>query len=168
MKRKIYVVLLLTLCIHFLLGFGFTEVYKVEKAIKSIGFVTLESRAEIETAEKMYTALSAKNRRKVDNYEVLLQARTELDRLQNLVNTAQYAIDNIKMPITADSGDSLVDAQRAYNAAREAGVHSYIDRYENLYLSIEPYAAIAIAEADTLMQQQHIKEYCAAIGKTIE
>lgn len=154
MKRKIGVLLLLTLCIHFLLGFGFTKVYKVEKAIDAIGFVTIESREKIETAESMYAELSAKNQEKVDNYDVLLQARAELNRLVDLVNTAQRAIDAIREPITLDSGDSIIAAQRAYKAARESSVHSYITRYDHLYLSIDPYAALVMENADKLLKQR--------------
>lgn len=158
MKRKLFVTVLLILCVHFLLGFGFTQVYKVEKAIKNIGFVTIESREKIETAEKMYAELSYKNQMKVDNYSVLLQARAELDRLLNLVNTAQQAINEIRLPVTRESGDSIIAAQKAYQAAREASVHSYITGYDTLYYAVEPYAAIIIEDAGSLMKQRKYAE----------
>lgn len=154
MKRKIGVLLLLTLCAHFLLGFGFTKVYKVEKAIDAIGLVTIESREKIETAESMYAELSAKNKGKVDNYYILLQARAELDRLDGLVSAAQRAIDAIREPITLDSGESIVAAQTAYKAAREASVHSYVTDYDKLWFAIDEYAPLAIENADRLMSQR--------------
>lgn len=158
MKRKIGTLLLLALCVHFLLGFGFTKVYKVEKAIDSIGLVTIESREKIETAESMYAELSAKNKEKVDNYYILLQARAELDRLDGLVSTAQTAIDRIREPITLGSGESIVAAQTAYKAAREASVHSYITGYDKLWFAIDEYAPLAIAEADKFMSQRKYSE----------
>lgn len=154
MKRKIGVLLLLTLCIHFLLGFGFTKVYKVEKAIDAIGLVTIESREKIETAESMYAELSTKNKEKVDNYYILLQARAELDRLVGLVNTAQSAIDAIQEPITLSNGSTVVAAQRAYRAAREASVHSYITGFDKLWRSTESYLPLAMEEANKLMNQR--------------
>lgn len=154
MKRKIGAVLLLLLCTHFLLGFGFTKVYKVEKAIDAIGFVTIESREKIERAERMFGELSPKNQGKVDNYSVLLRAREELNRLEGLVSTAQRAIDAIREPITLDSGESVVAAQTAYKAAREASVHSYVTGSDKLWFAIEEYAPLAIERADKLMGQR--------------
>lgn len=154
MKRKISVLLLLACCIQFMLGFGFTKVSKVEQSINAIGIVTIESRDAIETAEKMYAELSPRNQKKVDNYGALLMARAELDRQLKLVDTAQKAIDSIKEPITRDSGAQIIEANRAYNEAREVGAHSYITGYGDLYMAIDTYAALVIEDADKLLKQQ--------------
>lgn len=154
MKRKISVLLLLVCCIHFMLGFGFTKVSKVEQSINAIGVVTIESRDAIETAEKMYAELSPRNQKKVDNYGALLMARAELNRQVKLVDTAQKAIDAIQEPITRDSSAAIIEANRAYNEAREVGAHSYITGYGNLYMAIDTYAALVVEDADKLLKQQ--------------
>lgn len=153
MKRKISILLLLLCCVYFLFGFGILKSYHVERAIKNIGFVTIESREDIEAAEKLYAELSEKDRNRVDNYEVLVAARAELERLVGLVETAQNAIDALPEPITRDSGPAIIAANQAYNAARAAVVHDRITGYDKIDAAIQTYAALVMEDAGRLMQQ---------------
>ena len=154
MKRKISVLLVMLCCAYFLCGFGFLRAFRVEKAIDDIGDVTLQSRAEIEKAESLYAQLSEKDRRQVDNLDVLVAARAELDRLEGLVVAAQSAIDALPDSITLESGPAIIAANQAYNVARVAVVHDQIRDYDKMYFAIESYSGLAIEKADTLMRQE--------------
>ena len=153
MKRKISVLLLMLCCVYFLCGFGFLRALRVEKAIDNIGYVTLQSREEIEKAENLYAQLSEKDRRRVDNLDVLVAARAELDRLEGLVVAAQSAIDALPDSITLESGPAIIAANQAYNAARVAVVHDQIRGYDKVYFAIQTYGGLATEQADTLMRQ---------------
>lgn len=159
MRQRMNSFIILLICYaYFLLGFGFTKAYKVEKTIDSIGIVTMESRKKIETAERMYAELSEKNKAKVDNYDTLVLARQELDSLEGLVYAAEVAIDAIQEPITLDSWDSILAALTAYRAAQEASVHGYVTNFGKTRIVMEQYPPLAIEAADRLMKQRKYDE----------
>lgn len=54
---------------------------EVEKSISEIGKVTFKSKAAIESAEKLYKALSDEGKKEVKNYDDLKKARTEFDKI---------------------------------------------------------------------------------------
>lgn len=60
------------------------EVAAVEELIASIGRVTIESQEKIEQARKAYDALTEEQQEMVGNYDVLLAAEKELERLKNV------------------------------------------------------------------------------------
>lgn len=57
------------------------KVKEVEKSISKIGKVTLKRKAAIESAEKLYKALSDEGKKEVKNYDDLKKARTEFDKI---------------------------------------------------------------------------------------
>ena len=71
-KLPVLIVLALVVLIPLL-----SKVPKVEKAIDAIGTVTLDSEAAILQAEEAYAALKPEQQVKVENYGVLVAARSE-------------------------------------------------------------------------------------------
>ena len=101
------------------------ECLVVEDAIGSIGKVTLESEGAIENAENLYEALPNDLKARVGNKDALKKARSEVDRMQKLVNDAAKAIDGIG-EVSLDSGDKIAAARKAYDALAKDGLQSYV------------------------------------------
>ena len=91
----------------------------VESLIDAIGEVTLERGKAIETAEDAYDALTDEQKALVENYDTLLKARAEYNKLK-----AEYVEGLIeKLPkageITLKDGDNVKAASNAYDKLTE-------------------------------------------------
>ncbi len=81
MKKAIFIALVVLVLLASVACGKSEEVTAVERAIDAIGSVTLTSLDKIEEAEKMYSSLSEKDQNKVENYNLLLTARSEYDKI---------------------------------------------------------------------------------------
>lgn len=108
------VVLLLSLC-----ACGKSEAAKaMDETIKSIGTVSLESEEAIVNAEKMYEALTEEQKAELDNYALLVAARSDLDKL---------IADSIPT-----KEEMLSVADNIYGIAAKAGIDVDLPDYEKL------------------------------------
>ena len=99
-------------------------VTKVEKAIDAIGLVTMTSEPAIEEAEALYAALKENQQSKVENIQVLLDARSDFDTWEKAIADAEKAIDAIG-EVTLDSGSAIRDARAAYDKLKTYGLESH-------------------------------------------
>jgi len=100
-------------------------VAKTEEAIAAIGTVTLESEDALFAAEELYGELPEHKRNKVENKQVLLDARQEYDRLNEAVRKASDAIHAIGT-VSAGSGEAIQAAWDAYNALKADDLTGYV------------------------------------------
>lgn len=61
------------------------EIIAVEESINEIGTVTFESKEAILKAEESYAALDDKEKKKVENYDILAAARETFDNLEPII-----------------------------------------------------------------------------------
>lgn len=89
----------------------------VERAIDSIGIVTLESEKAIADAQNIYNSASEAVQAKVKNGETLKEAVKQLQNLKEQQN-AQRVVSIIEKigEVNLDSGDAINAAQSAYDA----------------------------------------------------
>ncbi len=81
MKKGMSLVLVLVLCLS-LCGFGKSQaVQETEKAINDIGTVSLSSEDAIKKAEKLMSVLTEREKEKVSNRLILIDARETFDEL---------------------------------------------------------------------------------------
>lgn len=73
-----------------------------EKSISDIGTVTLDSLSAIEMAEEKYNALDSSGRKKVSNYDILVDAKKEYNRLLKQNNKQKYNSALSRMTIEKD------------------------------------------------------------------
>lgn len=85
MKRSIFIALVVIVLLTAVACGKSEEVIAVERAIDAIGSVTITSVDKIEEAERMYSLLSKEDQNKVENYNILLTARSEYDRIPKSV-----------------------------------------------------------------------------------
>ncbi len=84
MKKWIALILTLILVLG-MVGCGKSEAVKqTEEAINAIGIVTLDAKDAIEFAERMYNTLTDKEKEKVSNRLILVEARTQYDRIRGI------------------------------------------------------------------------------------
>ncbi len=102
-------VLLIIIILTSLTGCVSNKVKDVTEQIAQIGTVSLASDDVIKTAEAAYSALSEKERSKVENYEQLIEARTTYDRIKNVYDL----IEEIGT-VTKESGEAIQKAEKAY------------------------------------------------------
>lgn len=82
MKRSVLTTLMIVIISMSICACGKSEaVVNTEQLINNIGEVTLDSEEVIVMAEDSYSQLSASDANKVDNYNLLLEARNTYDRL---------------------------------------------------------------------------------------
>ncbi len=113
-KRSCYSAIVAVILCCLLSACTSTKVAKAQKAIDSIGTVTLDSLASIDTAIRAYEALEEKDRAEVGNYEILVAAQKEYDSLV-AIRDVESIISNIG-DVSEDSGNAIDDAQTAYNS----------------------------------------------------
>ena len=89
MKRVFVVVLVLCLLLALCSCGKSSEVKKAEELILLIGEVTLESEALIDAAQIYYETLSDREREKVENYDVLVDAQRQLLELKEQLAAQQ-------------------------------------------------------------------------------
>ena len=107
------------------------QVIAAEEAISQIGVVDLDSRETIEQAEVLYYNLSEKDQKKVDNADLLLEARTALDNLISelcipntyimLPDHTYYIVDN----------NSNIPNHNAYNFVPPHHTREVFDEYKD-------------------------------------
>lgn len=155
MKRKIAI--LFVGCFFAFLLTACGAVSEVEDAIEQIGLVTMESREDIENAEKLYESLPAEKKPKVENYDTLTYARNEYDRLSDFVEAAENAINAIG-EVTEDSGSAIELAQDAVFSAMSEGLLDYVKNYGVLQAAEDQYAQILLEQAQKLLSQRKYQE----------
>lgn len=119
MKKIIAVLLILVMALSFAACGKSQAVKDAEAAISNIGEVSLDSGRAIANAEKLYSGLSEKDAKSVENYSVLTEAR---EKYNSLVYDA--AIDNMgsydyqkaislleSIPSYKDAKDKLAEAE---------------------------------------------------------
>lgn len=114
MKKK--VIFLLCICFVGLVGCGKVDdtSQKVIDDINSIGEVTEEDEVIIEKIEKIYITLTDKQKEQVDNYSTLLEARDEIDKLNEEKKNAEN-----------EEKEAILCIQREYYVAIDEAV-SYL------------------------------------------
>lgn len=148
MKSKI---LLVTLTVSLVTG-TFTGCFKSEEAkavdelILSIGEVELENEAEIIAAEESVAALDEKDRRSLDNLDILEEARMTHNEL--VAGVVEYEISRLLDPSlpTADGSCETVAAEGAADSDKseeeylpsEYSINRVIGEYEALPEHIKP------------------------------
>lgn len=90
MKKAVWLIAALALCVFLCACGKSAEVKQTEETIASIGTVTLESAEQIEAAEKLYSGLSAEDKSGVSNYDELLSARNEYNRLYQEAKETEF------------------------------------------------------------------------------
>ena len=87
----------------------------VEKLITAIGKVTIYSNLKIEAARKAYDKLTAVQKKYVTNYETLVKAEKEYDKIvDKAVKNVEDLINDIG-EVTLESADNITKARLAYN-----------------------------------------------------
>lgn len=131
MKKAISLLLVLVLVVS-LAGCGKSAAAEaVDSMIAGIGTVTLDSEAAVNSAEAAYNALTEEQKAELENYAILVAARSTLDNLLaekaeaerlEVVKSMAAEMDNIIAAIgevTADSGDVIAVARETYNTLDE-------------------------------------------------
>lgn len=98
---------------------------ETQNAIDNIGKVTMESGEAIERAEQLYETLSRTKRNQLENYQILIAARKEYNRLTTAVQEAIKAIDAIGT-VSPESGQKIDAAREAYDALKKDKLESYV------------------------------------------
>ncbi len=104
------------------------EVKEVEEYIEDIGKVDFESEKDIVNAETGYSKLSDADKLKVENANVLKEAREKLNKLY--VSAAEKAISEIGV-ITSSSATAVINARKAYDLVPEKSKKD-VKNYQNL------------------------------------
>ncbi len=120
------------------------EVENVKALIETIGDVTLNSKDEIESAEKAYQNLSLDKQGKVTNYWVLTEAREMYDGL--VAKEVDALIDAIG-EVNLGSSQAIIAAQNALNELSE-NQKKYVTKITVLDEAAQAYATI-IEQAET-------------------
>ena len=89
MKKVISLVLVLVMCLS-LTACKSKEAKNVESLIEAIGEVTLDSETAVISAENAYNALTDEDKAEIENYEILITARSTLDSLIDAVLNEKY------------------------------------------------------------------------------
>ena len=148
-----------------LMGTQNMKVGEVESAISAIGTVTLESSGAIMGAELAYGELTEDQQAKVENYNVLVEARAEYDRLEKLVQEAVDAINGIGK-VTLNSGSKIEKARRAYEALKPDELIGYVVEEAKILTTAEAeYENLCVVDLfDKASAQLANKDYEAALA----
>lgn len=159
MKRIIAFMLVVVLALS-VAGCGKSEAAKiVDDQILAIGTVTLESEAAVIAAENAYAALTEEQKAELDNYAILVSARSTLDSLieadkQAKLQAAAAEIDNIINAIgtvTLESNEAITAARTAYDAAEQA-IQAYVSQIDALVQAEKAYMGLQANEVDALIE----------------
>lgn len=116
-KRKLSPVMLLPVAAVILLLLillpMFSKSARMERQIKKIGTVSLDSGEAIAAAEESYDALSEKQKSKVENYDVLTEARMAYDCLVTEEAIGDIGAVSIESRGTIEAAEKLYDALSA-------------------------------------------------------
>lgn len=145
-------VLLLLLCLC-----GCSAESKVIRAIDAIGTVTVDSLEAIQEAENLYAGLTDEEKAAVNNKDVLDLARAEYERQDSLIRKAASAIDAIGTFVAVDTTPMVLEARRAFDAAKEYDLNGTLAKQEQALLAAEKglqhlteQAGLLIGEAEML------------------
>ncbi len=150
MKRVFLCLLCVCLCFA-LLACKSEEVKNVEELIEDIGKVSLDSGDAIAEAEEAYDELSKDDKKKVENYDDLEDARADYNELA--VEYVEDLIDDLGN-ISVDSGAAIDEARSAYDALdkeaqKEVGNLDVLTDAEDQYALIESVMITDFAPMDT-------------------
>ena len=144
---------------------------KVEEAITAIGEVTMDSEPAIEAAEALYSELSDSQKEKVENIQVLLDARANFDLWEKTIDDAIKAIDSIGT-VTLDSGNAIRNARAAYDKLKTYGLESHaaiqlptLTKAEKAFedLTVQSLCDAAAAKMDEKNYQEALDAYNAIL-----
>ena len=159
MKRIVSLILVIVMVLA-LAACGKSEAATaVDNLITSIGTVTLDNESAVAGAEAAYAALTQDQKEEVENYAILVAARTTLDALH--VKAAAADLDALVEAIgtvTLDSSAAIAAAREAYNAA-DAKVQENVSKL----------AALEAAEAEyTRLETEQKQEQADAVAVIID
>ncbi len=135
MKRIISLVLVLALCLSLCACGKSKAVKNVEAMIDAIGEVTVDSEAAVVEAENAFDALTDEEKDKVENYAVLIEARTMLDAALYEKYVAELYAAIACEWINVNDMDSYVFQQDGTGTHGDKAVEFTIDP-ENLLLTV--------------------------------
>ncbi len=141
MKKRIALVALCLGLVFTLWACKSEQVQEAEALIGKIGTVTLDSGEALEKAEAAYAKLPEKEQDKVENYNTLIDARTEYDALVKEAAADMDASIDALQPITLDSKPALDAARAAYDALTPA-VREKVTKAEALAAAEERFALL--------------------------
>lgn len=148
MKKIIALVLVLVMCLS-LTACKSKEAKKVESLIEAIGEVTLDSETAVISAENAYNALTDEDKAEIENYEILITARSTLDSLIDAVLNEKY-----------NHGLSLMDNgdyQSAYTVFEELGDYKdSIEKLEEASNGIQYLEALKLIEQGAYLEARSI------------
>jgi len=139
------------LIVYFLCFFKNKKITDTEAAIKAIGTVTLDSEAQIETAEKLYDELTDKEKDKVENYEDLEDAREEYTELCD--EAAAKAVDDLiqKIGVVERSSEGAIkEARDAYEELTKKQ-KKYVEKLDVLEHAEEDFEYLHVKECEELI-----------------
>ena len=153
MKRVILILLILLMILPIASCGKSEEVKNVESLISSIGTVTENSQASINTARDAYEALSAEDKGKVKNYDALLNAQSAY--VENIISSIGAVNKNSEKTILwaerayealsvearnkVKNYNTLLDARKAFDALPKELSSSNINEYLSIDLSYGEY-----------------------------
>lgn len=133
-KTKVWLMVLSIIIVVGIAAFLFIPRYlairEAENAISNLGAITIDSLEEIESAERVYTALPEKDRAKVSNYSKLLEAKSEYEKLSILLLQTSKAIDAIPYPVDIEFIQLVENARKLYDQAVCMGLDKKLTEYQ--------------------------------------
>lgn len=157
LKRFFCLLLCVCLCLSLCACFKSKQVKSVEQAITDIGEVTLERETLITSAEELYNSLPDEEKEKVENYQVLTDARLAWDALA--VEQVETLIANIGT-VSLDSADKIEAARTAYDALTEE-LQAKVCNLGKLTEVEADYAFLVYLDANAIQDRQPINAYKA-------
>lgn len=171
MKKALSLILVLVLVIS-LTACGKSEAaQQVDTMISGIGTVTLESEAAIKSAEAAYNALTAEQKEELENYAILVAARSTLDDLLAKKQAEEEAaaeaarVEAVKAvaadmdatiaaigEITVDSGNLIAEVRTAYDALDDE-TKGYVTKLADLEAAEAAYKQVKADEVSALIDQ---------------
>ena len=150
MKRIVYLTLAAVMCMS-LCACKSKEVTGAEELINQIGGVTLDSESAIVAAETAVAALTEKDLQKLENLQVLKDARTAYDVRDNELVEVCAAIDEL--------GDVTLEREETISAARRL----YESKGEDIKARVDNYAVLTAAE--TMLTELKVAEVVRLINE---
>ncbi len=132
-------------------------VNEAEEAINSIGEVTLDSSAQIETARNMYNRLEERNKNQISNYSVLEEAEAKLSQLldEKAISEVEAAIDAIG-EVTADSSDVIENARTLFDNLDDR-IKNQVNNYATLKKAELVLSQIRAESVNTLLDNMDLE-----------
>ena len=144
----------------------------VEAIIDAIGEVALtdESKGKIDDAREAYEALESDQQPLVENYQDLVDAENQYQKLVDddaAANVVEGIIDAIgEVTFTTDSKDKIDDAREAYDALT-SDQKPFVENYSTLTAAEAKYAELEAAGNDYLIDNETGVEIKTSDGTTV-